>query len=84
MKRTRRETLSPEQVVSVQQTPLNVQEAMKKAYAGECSPILAIKMKCIECCGCEDYISRVRECGITRCPLWAYRPYQENEVISDD
>lgn len=35
------------------------------------TPIKAIREKCIECC-CGDK-KEVRECSITRCPLWPYR-----------
>jgi hypothetical protein len=33
------------------------------------------KGKCIECCG--YVISEIRRCGITACPLWHKRPFQE-------
>lgn len=47
---------------------------VRKAAKGVLSPRTAIKLKCYECCGYEDYIERSKECQIQRCPLWAYRP----------
>ena len=37
----------------------------------------AVAMKCADCMGHEEVITRIREChaeGV--CPLWHYRPYQ--------
>lgn len=47
--------------------------ALKK----KASPLKAIRAKCQECCGYEDAITRIKECTAKRCPLWCYRPYQD-------
>lgn len=37
----------------------------------------AIKAKCQNCMGYEQYVERIRECtASSTCPLWHYRPYQ--------
>lgn len=50
----------------------------ERAMTGKASPRDAIKAKCQECCGWEDVIERVGNCTIKRCPLWLYRPYQQD------
>ena len=35
------------------------------------TPLKAIRLKCIDCCGGQQY--EVRLCPATACPLWAYR-----------
>jgi hypothetical protein len=36
----------------------------------------AIRNHCLECKGHEDAISRARNCHITKCNLYNFRPYQ--------
>lgn len=53
-----------------------------RAFDGKCSPRQAIKAKCQECVGYEDITERVGGCTSHRCPLWAYRPYQNKDEAS--
>lgn len=55
-----------------------------RAAEGKCSPRQAIKAKCYECCGYEDVKSRISECASWRCPIHAFRPYQDNQPEGDD
>lgn len=52
---------------------------IERSAKGENTPTMAIKAKCIECCGFEDVSDRVRHCTTYSCPLHAYRPYQERK-----
>lgn len=36
----------------------------------------AIKLKCVDCMGYEDTVSRIKACCTVICPLHAIRPYQ--------
>ena len=50
------------------------------------TPIKAIRAKCIDCsCG---ELKEVRECPITKCPIWPYRmgkrPKEETETAGKD
>lgn len=47
---------------------------MEKAYAGTASPSRAIRAMCLECTGYDR--ATIRACTGYSCPLWAYRPYQ--------
>ena len=84
MKRTRLEDLSTRQVQQLEKTPLIVKNLLKSAMLGEATPVRAIKAKCIECFGYEDYRSGIKGCTAQNCPLWAYRPYQDGEGELDD
>lgn len=67
----------------VARTVPDLQKAMfLRVYSGTASLRQAIKAKCIECCGFENYFERVGQCTAYSCPLWGYRPYQSRE--SDD
>lgn len=50
------------------------------------TPIKAIRAKCIDCC-CGQR-QEVRECSVTKCPLWEYRmghrPKDVEEEQEDD
>lgn len=54
--------------------PTHIMVALEKSATAKVSPRRAIKLKCYECCGFEDYMERSKTCNIQRCPLWAYRP----------
>lgn len=58
--------------------PALVRGIFGRAYTGK-SPTKAIKAKCIDCMGCEDYRNRVRDCKTVTCALHPYRPYQTEE-----
>lgn len=57
----------------------------KLAKRTKVSPIAAIKLKCIECCGWE--FKEARACEINTCPLWqmnrrAFKvPKEEDETV---
>jgi hypothetical protein len=57
--------------------PHNWRARYRRILEGERSPTTAIRVKCAECVGFEDVVSRVRECQTERCPLWAFRPFQQ-------
>lgn len=60
----------------LQSIPSMFVETQARAMSGA-SQKDAIKAKCQECCGFEDVMVRVGECGCLKCPLWPYRPYQK-------
>lgn len=45
---------------------------------------LAVKLKCIDCCGQENVPSRIRDCNIYSCSVWAFRPYQTSDKDDED
>lgn len=60
--------------------PKNCQGLYERVMKGEASPRQAIKANCQYCVGYELAVERIRNCGISKCPSWPYRPYQtENE-----
>lgn len=38
----------------------------------DCAPRIAVQRHCIDCCG--GSLTRARECHITNCDLWPWRP----------
>jgi len=56
--------------------PISYRRIAKKAYAGEKKGVFLIKTKCQECVNYEDVRNRVKNCTAYRCPLHAWRPYQ--------
>jgi hypothetical protein len=69
-------TLTKRQVDALENVPALRRALTQRAYEGKASPRQAIKAKCLECCGNEDAIPRIRDCQVSNCPIWAYRPYQ--------
>jgi hypothetical protein len=57
--------------------PKSCRAAYLKATCGKASPRMAIKAFCLECCGWQR--KEVRLCTGLACPLWAYRPFAEDE-----
>jgi len=51
---------------------------MRRALEGTASPRQAIKARCIECCGFDRAVAA--ECGVRRCPLYAYNPYRKTKA----
>ena len=51
-----------------------------------CSPLKAIREKCIECAG--GRAESLAKCNMINCPLWDYRfgtnPYKEERVITPE
>lgn len=58
-------------------TPANYLPIVDKIEAG--SMKAAVKLHCLECCGFDDSINRVRNCEIKECSLWLFRPYQKTK-----
>ena len=52
------------------------------------NPVKAIRAKCIDCCGAEDYINRIRDCEITKCAIHPFRmgknPYREKKQVNEE
>lgn len=57
--------------------PSNFKYAFILSKKRKLSPLKAIRAKCIECVNYEESQSRIKECTVIRCPLHAYRPYQD-------
>ncbi len=49
-----------------------------RVYSGKASPREAIRAHCLECIGFE--VAAVKDCGAPACPLYEYRPYQEERA----
>ena len=47
----------------------------RRVYASTATPRQAIRAKCLECCWMD--VAGIRECSATACPLWGFRPYQQ-------
>jgi hypothetical protein len=62
--------------------PKSYQRTYLRALAGEASPREAIKAKCCECMGWSER-KDVANCTAPRCPLYAYRPYQDSKGTMD-
>ena len=45
---------------------------VRKAVKG--SMKAAIRLKCLDCCA--DNKAEIKNCNVTTCPLWLYRPFQ--------
>ena len=52
------------------------------------NPVKAIRAKCIDCCGADDYINRIRNCEITKCAIHPSRmgknPYREKKQLTEE
>ena len=52
------------------------------------NPVKAIRAKCIDCCGAEDYTNRIRDCEITKCAIHPFRmgknPYREKKQLTEE
>ncbi len=60
--------------------PIRYRSLYTRALAGTLSPRQAIKVKCFECCGWSRFdggMDRIAGCTVRRCPLYAYRPFQD-------
>lgn len=58
----------------VQKAPVTQQGTLRRALLGNVSPRMAIKAKCLVCCNFER--AEVENCTVWRCPIWSFRPYQ--------
>lgn len=61
----------------IEKTPALWRERYRRVLLGGKSMRTAVNVKCAECVGFEDVVSRVGECTTERCPLWAFRPFQD-------
>ena len=52
------------------------------------NPVKAIRAKCIDCCGAEDYNKRIAECDIVKCALHPFRmgknPYRQKKQLTEE
>ncbi len=56
--------------------PIGRPQGMPVARRGELYH--AVRDKCVDCMGHENYVLRIRYCQAEgKCPLWPFRPYQE-------
>lgn len=60
---------------AIEQAPESVKNTLREAFSGSASPRKAIKAMCLTCVGYDR--KEVRDCSAFACPLWAYRPFQE-------
>lgn len=51
---------------------------LSRVFRNQVGPRQAIKAQCLDCVG-EDKAA-VRECNVSTCPLWRFRPYQRKVV----
>jgi len=71
-----------DQAISEQEIPKKYRAMYRKAVSGR-SRKTAINVFCLYCQGWENGARQgVADCSCTGCPLWVYRPYQDdNERI---
>ena len=55
--------------------PESCRKTYRRAMSGK-SRAAAVKAHCQECFCYSEYRANVRDCTITTCPLWPYRPYR--------
>ena len=55
--------------------PESCRATYKRAMSGK-SRLAGVKAHCQECFCYSEYRANVRDCTITTCPLWPYRPYR--------
>lgn len=55
--------------------PPSAQNLLSRAFSGSASPREAIKATCLACVGFNR--SAVKKCTGWTCPLWVYRPFQD-------
>ena len=75
--KTRSPEQSGEQTRFLNAAPTSCRGIVAKAFEGAASPRAAIKAKCLDCCHFDR--AEVAGCTVILCPLWAYRPYQQEE-----
>jgi hypothetical protein len=66
----------------VESAPTSVQNTLSRAFSGAASPRGAVKAMCLTCCGFDRLA--VRNCSGWSCPLWAYRPFQQDSLSEED
>lgn len=68
--------------VMIDRAPESAKNTLARAFSGSASPRAAIKAMCLSCVGYER--NAVRDCSGFSCPLWAYRPFQIHEPITNE
>jgi hypothetical protein len=61
----------------VGEAPSSAKNALTRAFSGAASPRAAIKATCLVCVGYDR--SEVTNCTGWSCPLWQYRPFQQED-----
>ena len=65
--------------VLVNRAPERYRKHYRSVLTGKASRLMAIKMKCLECCAwerTENGVDKIGDCSVRSCPLWAFRPFQ--------
>jgi hypothetical protein len=70
------------QAAYLRRVPVKSRGIVGKAFGQSCSPRQAIKAKCLDC-SCFDR-EEVRDCRVSVCPLWPWRPYQAGAAAEAD
>jgi hypothetical protein len=70
--------LNERQKSYLESVPVRFKAQMQATLRGDRGYAKAVKMKCCDCMGFEDTTNRVRHCTTSQCPLWQYRPYQQD------
>lgn len=65
---------------AVANAPASAKNTLSRAFSGNASPRQAIRAKCLDCARFDR--SEIKNCACHLCPLWAYRPF-ENEGALD-
>lgn len=60
--------------------PPGIRSQVHKAFQGEASPAKAIAAMCYHCVGYSSLKEEISGCRGSRCPLYAYRPYQPDQA----
>ena len=66
----------------LQESPESAKGTLREAFSGSASPRKAIKAQCLVCVGYDR--AAIRDCTGYSCPLWAYRPFQTHEPITNE
>jgi hypothetical protein len=60
----------------ISEAPESAKKTLRESFSGSASPRKAIKAMCLTCVGYDR--QEITNCTGYSCPLWAYRPYQED------
>jgi len=74
------QALNPRQRAVLEEAPTSARGALERAYRGK-SKAAGIKAFCLRCVGYQR--NDVRDCASKGCPLWPYRPYQQDDEADD-
>lgn len=66
----------------------HAKDVAKRNISNMKNPVKAIRAKCIDCCGAEDYIKRIKECEILECALYPFRmgtnPFRTKKALTEE